>query len=426
LETSIILLLVAGWTAVGWERATCGRGGRAGRESYHSDGFSGVSKKADALRRIMDRVLEATGAEDLSRALTRDLPAALGTTGATLLLWNRRLDSFESLTGGETQAGPAKPEGNAVAAPTAGFLLSDGVVIETHSGGEGVLVPLLARTGLVGMLVLGAPRGRKRRRKHPLARSEARRLSVLAARAALVLENHVYLKELVATERMAALGTMAGMLAHDFRTPMTVIRGYAELIRAEAESPAMKNRAQLVIEMVDRLDRMTRETMDFARSGGALARRAVDLRELLEEIARDLGRELPGLAVEARIDVPPGAAATLDTDKLRRAVFNIAANARDAMKGAGRLHLEAVLEEAPGRAPWLRLLLADEGPGVPAAIRDTLFEPFVTEGKKGGTGLGLAVTRRFVEEQGGTVELLDAPPRGGAGAAFRIRLPLSA
>lgn len=374
----------------------------------------------------MDRVLEATGAEDLSRALTRDLPLALGVSGATLLLWNRRLDSFEALTGGETQPGAQKPEKNAVAAPTAGYLLSDGAVIETHTGGEGVLVPLLARSGLVGMLVLGPPRERKRRRKHPLGRSQARLLSVLATRAALVLENHVYLKELVATERMAALGTMAGMLAHDFRTPMTVIRGYAELIRAEATTPEMKNRAQLVIEMVDRLDRMTRETMDFARSGGALARHRVDLRDFLEEIVRDLGRQLPGLAVEARIDLPPGLAASLDTDKLRRAVFNIAANARDAMKGAGRLHVEAALEDGRGQARWLALLLADEGPGVPAAIRATVFEPFVTEGKKGGTGLGLAVTRRFVEEQGGAVELLDSSPRGGTGAAFRIRLPLSA
>jgi signal transduction histidine kinase len=276
------------------------------------------------------------------------------------------------------------------------------------------------------MLVLGPPRERKRRRKRPLGRSEARRLSVLAARAALVLENHVYLKELVATERMAALGTMAGMLAHDFRTPMTVIRGYAELIRAEATSPEMKNRAQLVIEMVDRLDRMTRESMDFARTGGALARRRVGLRELLEEMAGGLGRELPGLAVEAAIDVPPETMATLDTDKLRRAVFNIAANARDAMKGAGRLHVHAALEAARAEGPQLVLLLADEGPGVAASIRDHLFEPFVTEGKKGGTGLGLAVARRFVEEQGGTVELLEASPFGGTGAAFRIRLPLSA
>jgi signal transduction histidine kinase len=127
--------------------------------------------------------------------------------------------------------------------------------------------------------------------------------------------------------------------------------------------------------------------------------------------------------------------AAIDTDKLRRAVFNIAANARDAMKGSGRLHAQAAIEDGPGsaaspgaadRGRWLVLTLADEGPGVPAAIRDTVFEPFVTEGKKSGTGLGLAVTRRFVEDQGGTVELLPRAPTDTLGASFRIRLPLPA
>ena len=68
------------------------------------------------------------------------------------------------------------------------------------------------------------------------------------------------------------------------------------------------------------------------------------------------------------------------------------------------------------------LVLADEGPGVPAEIRESLFDPFVTGGKKGGTGLGLAVARRFVEDHGGTVELL--PEGAGPGARFRIVLPL--
>jgi signal transduction histidine kinase len=106
----------------------------------------------------------------------------------------------------------------------------------------------------------------------------------------------------------------------------------------------------------------------------------------------------------------------MDVDKLRRAIGNIAANARDAMGGFGRLHLEADMED--GR---LVLLVRDEGPGVPEAIRDRVFEPFVTQGKKGGTGLGLAVTRRFVEDHGGTVELLPQGP----GARFRIVLPLA-
>jgi signal transduction histidine kinase len=389
------------------------------------------ASRAPALGRLVERVLEATGAEDLARILTRELPAALQLEGATLLLWNRKLDSFEALTGTETQISPFRPEAAPVPAPEAGYLLSEGVVLETRQGGDGVLVPLLARSGLVGMLVLG-PRS-TRRKGPPLRSAEARLLSTLATRSALVIENHLYLRELVATERMAALGTMAGMLAHDFRTPMTVIRGYAEILRDEAATDAGRDHAQTIVSMVDRLDRMTRETLDFARAGGQLARRPVEVRALVEEILGSLERELPGLTVRARIEVPAEIQASLDTDKLRRAVFNIAANARDAMKGVGRLHAGASIEDDPPTAParratdlsrWLVLTLADEGPGVPAAIRATVFDPFVTEGKKGGTGLGLAVTRRFVEDQGGTVELLPRAAADPRGATFRIRLPL--
>jgi signal transduction histidine kinase len=288
----------------------------------------------------------------------------------------------------------------------------------------------MGRSGLVGMLVLGPPSPRK---KPPLRPAEARLVSTLATRAALVLENHLYFTELVATERMAALGTMAGMLAHDFRTPMTVIRGYAELLRDEAATDEVRQRAQAIVGMVDRLDRMTRETLDFARAGGQLSRRTVDVARLVDEILGSLEGELPGLSVVRHVEVPAELNAALDTDKLRRAVFNIAANARDAMKGTGRLHATAAVEDerraAPSRRksegpPWLVLTLADEGPGVPPAIRDTVFEPFVTAGKKTGTGLGLAVTRRFVEDQGGTVELLPRAPADTVGASFRIRVPL--
>jgi signal transduction histidine kinase len=383
---------------------------------------AGVSSRAPALSRLLDRVLEATGADDLARILTRELPAALGVGSAALLLWNRRLDSFETLTGAESQISLFPPSSTPVPAPEAGFLLSDGEITETRQRGDGILVPLMARSGLVGMLVLGP---RSPRKKPPLHPHEARLVSTLAKRSALVLENHVYLKELVETERVAALGTMAGMLAHDLRTPMTVIRGYAELIRDDAATDMMRERAQIIIGMVDRLDRMTRETLDFARAGGQLTRRPVNVGSLVEDILGSLERELPGLTVLPRIDLPAEVMASLDTDKLRRAVFNIAANARDAMKGTGRLHAEAAME-AGGEdgMRWLVLTLADEGPGVPTSIRDTVFDPFVTEGKKGGTGLGLAVTRRFVEDQGGTVELLPRAPTDARGACFRIRLPL--
>jgi signal transduction histidine kinase len=270
------------------------------------------------------------------------------------------------------------------------------------------------------MLVLG-PRRAGRGRPYPAA--QARLLTRLAGRAALAIENHLYHAELIASERLAALGTLAGMLAHDFRGPMTVIRGYAEtLLDPELARSDVRERAALIAQMVDRLERMTGETLDFARGGGRLALRALPLGELLEELCRGLVEELPGLALVRDFGVPRERVARCDVDKLRRALGNLAANARDAMGGAGRLHLIVRLRPAngDGGAERLSLTVADEGPGVPRELAERVFEPFVTQGKKRGTGLGLAVARRFVEDHGGRIELLPEGP----GARFHILLPL--
>jgi signal transduction histidine kinase len=366
-----------------------------------------------ALARLADKVLEAPDLEALAALLTRALPEALCLAGATLLLWDRKLDSFEALSAGDLRARALKPGETVVAAPEARYLVSEGHVLETSGKGDGALLPLQARSGLIGMLVLGARRGR---RKSPYRPVEARLLSVLATRSALALENHLYQRELIASERMAVLGTMAGMLAHDFRGPMTVIRGYAEtLVEGSLPHDEVRSRAQTIMQMVDRLERMTVETLDFAKGGGRLVRRAVTLSAFLEDLASGLAQELPGLEIVRDFQAAE-TAVRLDVDKLRRVVGNIAANARDAMGGHGRVHLGARLEQGA-----LKLLVADEGPGVPPEIRERLFEPFVTQGKKGGTGLGLAVARRFVEDHGGTIELLPEGP----GARFLIALPLA-
>lgn len=383
--------------------------------------------RTPAIRRLAEQVLEAPDIEDLTRILTRALPSALGLEGASLLLWDRKLDTFEGLSPHETQIHEVRPDETGLSAPPARYLLSDGVLLETPGrGGEGTLVPLMARSGLVGMLVLGTQR---RRRRTPFTPTEARLLSVVASRSALAYENHLYQKELIASERMAALGTMAGMLAHDFRGPMTVIRGYAETLVEGSLSPEeVKARAEMIVENVDRLERMTGETLDFARGSSRVVRRRVVLPFFLRDLAAGVETELPGLAVVTDIKVPPEAKAALDVDKLRRAVGNIAANARDAMGGTGRLHLAASLEPGgrDGTPPRLVLVVSDEGPGVAEEIRGRLFQPFATHGKKKGTGLGLAVARRFVEDHGGSLELLPSPHPPASGASFRIVLPLTA
>jgi signal transduction histidine kinase len=420
---------------------------RRRRESYHIDSVFLVStrpieeaassrrrtSRAPALRRLADQMLEAATLEALARLLTRSLPDALGIPGAALLLWNRKLDSFEALTPGETHLASLRPDTPAPV-PDAGFLLSEGTLLRTRKdAGDGVLVPLMARSGVVGMLVLDAHAGRRRL---PFRPTEVRLLSVLAARAALALENHLYQRELISSERMAALGAMAGMLAHDFRNPMTVVRGHAEMLleeggRAEGvRGDSVRDQARLIIKMVDRLDRMTGEILDFARAGGRVVRRTLALSRFLGQLADDVERELPGLTIVRDLAVGDEVAGALDEDKIRRAVGNLASNARDVMGGKGRVHLSArVLPAAGGEPERLWLELADEGPGVPPEIRATLFEPFVTARKKGGTGLGLAVARRFVEDHGGTIELVASPGPAGSGptgARFRLIVPLVA
>jgi signal transduction histidine kinase len=152
----------------------------------------------------------------------------------------------------------------------------------------------------------------------------------------------------------------------------------------------------------------------------------VPLGLFLADLAAGVEAELPGLCVDRDFEVPGSRRATLDVDKIRRAVSNVAANARDAMGGDGRLRLSArVVPGADGSPDRLDLVLSDEGPGVPEEIRDRVFEPFVTLGKKRGTGLGLAVARRFVEDHGGTLELLRPGSTPARGAAFRFGLPLT-
>ena len=387
---------------------------------------SRLTSSRAVLGRLAERVLEAPDLPSLTRLLTEELPRALEARDATLLLWDRRFESFEGLVldeGGRLRT--FAPEATGPAGPKTRWLLSEGQLLETTPGAqEGMLVPLLARSGLAGMLVLGpAPR-----RRRPVSDAEARLVSLIAARSALAVENHAYQKELIASERLAALGTMAGMLVHDFRGPMTLIRGWAEtLLEGDVPPAEAAERARIIVEAVDRLERMTTETLDFARGAQRLVLRSVSLGVLLADLAAGIEAELPGLAVERDFDVNGGRRGTLDVDKIRRAVSNVAANARDAMGGRGRLRFSARVEltGANGPAEHLVLVLADEGPGVSPEIRERVFEPFVTLGKKRGTGLGLAVARRFVEDHGGSLELLapQAPP--ARGARFRLALPLA-
>jgi two-component system OmpR family sensor kinase len=161
--------------------------------------------------------------------------------------------------------------------------------------------------------------------------------------------------------------------------------------------------------VVERLRRLTEDFLDLAREP-ALSLAPIDLAEVAAEAARALARSHPG--VEVRLEVP-AVRVNADAGRIRQVLANLLVNAAQA--GARSIQLRGAVD-----GPHARLEIADDGPGVAAALREKLFDPFAT-GRAEGTGLGLAISRRIAERHGGELRLL---PEDRAGASFELTLPL--
>lgn len=213
--------------------------------------------------------------------------------------------------------------------------------------------------------------------------------------------------------RLASLGEMSAVLAHELRNPLASLKGNAQLLAQMlplGEKPRAK--AERVVDEAARLEKLTADLLSFVRTG-ALQRRDGDPAALVgEAVASRAAALAPDGTPELSIDTSAAPARwSMDADRLREVIVNLVDNAR-----AAGAPVTLTVREADNQ---LRIDVADRGPGVPEQDRERIFEPFVT-GKTQGTGLGLAVARRVVEAHGGTLEAHENP---GGGALFRIELP---
>ncbi len=209
-----------------------------------------------------------------------------------------------------------------------------------------------------------------------------------------------------------ALARMGAMVAHEIRNPLGVIRGSVELVRARSGAALAPQDGEALLDVLgeaDRLRRLTEDFLDLARDP-AIAPTTVEVAAIADDAGRAVARSHGTLVVH----VEGGARAQADPARLRQVLSNLLVNAAQA--GARNTWVRADAQD--GRA---RIVIRDDGPGVDPAVRPRLFEPFAT-GRAEGTGLGLALSRRIVERQGGTLRLLDD---AGPGAAFEVRLPLA-
>jgi signal transduction histidine kinase len=224
--------------------------------------------------------------------------------------------------------------------------------------------------------------------------------------------------QLFRAQKAETIGQLAGSLAHDFNNSLAVITGGASILgimlsddeRATARLSQIKNAAMGAAEMTSKL-------MDFSR----LKERRVeahDLNTLLKTVAESVRLLLPrriSVTLEHAPDLPK---AWLDADLFSQMVLNLAANARDAMPNGGELKLRTA---SSPRSRLVCLEVQDEGVGMDEALQARIFETFFTTKPPGqGTGLGLAMVHRVLEEAGGAIEVESQPNQG---TLFRLHLP---
>jgi signal transduction histidine kinase len=229
-------------------------------------------------------------------------------------------------------------------------------------------------------------------------------------------------ERLVIAERIAAWQDIARRLAHEIKNPLTPIQMAMDTLRKSWKKQRpdfeeiLEESTRTVLEEADRLKKIVAEFSDFARMPKPDMAR-IDLNEIVRS-ALTLYQGAVKVDMKLAKDLPE-----LDGDKgqLTQVLLNLVENARDAIgtREDGRIAVSTKKGEANDRA---LLVVEDNGPGVPAELKDKVFAPyFTTKQAKGGTGLGLAIVHRIVSDHGGRITISDASDRG---ARFTIELPL--
>lgn len=215
-------------------------------------------------------------------------------------------------------------------------------------------------------------------------------------------------------ERMAVLGEMAAVLAHEMRNPLSSIKGFAQFYLEGATDPDVRADFSVIVEESRRLERLTANLLTYARPT-MLNEKKFDTERFCQEIKRSIAPlrgDVKFHMLCEKLEL------RLDREKLMQVVLNLVQNAIDAVS---EIKEGEVWLNVKSSGPVLILTVEDNGPGLPLEVKDRLFEPFVTTKAKG-TGLGLAIVGRLLEGMGGEISYMD---REGSGIIVRIKLPLT-
>jgi signal transduction histidine kinase len=278
--------------------------------------------------------------------------------------------------------------------------------------------PVLAVPILVDGRATGAIEVMRARGEQPFTSDDERILALIASRVANAMATARRREKNKQEEQIQTIGHMLSGIVHDFKTPMTVISGYVQLMAITDDGEERNKCAEIVLKQTDLMTSMTRELLQFARGETSILIRKVYLHSFARDVKEMLDQLVKGKGVDVTVDLKYRGAARFDETKVKRAVMNLAKNAIEAMADRPDKKLTITVSQVGDQ---VEVSVADTGPGIAAEIESRLFESFATHGKQDGTGLGLALVKKIVEDHHGDVRV---ESRVGEGCTFRLRLPL--
>ncbi len=220
-------------------------------------------------------------------------------------------------------------------------------------------------------------------------------------------------------EKMALVGNMTNTIIHDFKNPFCLISLSSQLLRQRNNDPETQKLCQNIERQVDRMVSMVTELAEFSRGEHSINKVKLKLKDVFEEFRSLNHPYFENTHIQVSMEVPDvvivGAKA-----KLFRVFQNLIGNAIEAFgERQGAVKVTGIVSHAEGN---VQIFIEDNAGGIPEAIRDRLFEPFVSYGKREGTGLGTAIARSIVEAHGGSISYRTET---GRGTIFTINLPIS-
>jgi two-component system, NtrC family, sensor histidine kinase HydH len=224
-------------------------------------------------------------------------------------------------------------------------------------------------------------------------------------------------RELHQNEKLASMGRTVASIAHEIRNPLGIIRGTAELLmkRAQSQNDPHTKLLGAIYEESKRLSQTVSDFLDYARPR-APHKGDVDLTQVLDQVLAFWEREMADQKISVACDVAPRQMVLGDKDLIYRAVYNVLANALQAMHSEGKIRISVETSE-----DHLTLVVRDSGPGIDQGVKDKLVDPFFTT-KETGTGLGLSIVNSIMLSHDGRLHI-DNHPQGGA--VVRMTFPRS-